>query len=269
MSKEILGSIELNNIATSESTATGNFGGYSKISLHTRNAILLYTGKALEKGHSYGLNNVSFHLNTMFTASKENCPFADYFLLHIEETLILLNSSINEINELFEEKIKNELPAGFAAELGSVQTPFVTNIDGQNPFLFKLSFFLLSYDQFVRKANTLAHIGLITPKYKKELIEQQTKPFRSLMHFIRTYQPSGCTRDDFAANNQRAAKAKEIYPKLELPEDILTGDRRSEYAPEIYIAKKEKPLINEKEEDSTPTSENTDAIENELSTERG
>ncbi|PSV27632.1 PFL_4669 family integrating conjugative element protein [Photobacterium sp. GB-72] len=242
MSKEILGSIELNTQATSETVQTGGIRGSSKIMLHTRNAILLYTGKKLDKGHSYGLNNVTFHLNTMFTGSKKNCPYSDYYLLHIEETLLLLNASINEMTEIFKEKINTELPSGFSTEIGSVETPFITNIDGQNPFLFKLSFFLISYDDFVRKANTLAHIGLITPSYKKEIIEQQTKPFRSLMHFIRTYNPSGCTRDDFAANNQRVIKAKEIYPNIELPEDILSGERRSEYAPTIIKDEDQIPL---------------------------
>ncbi|HBO8844842.1 TPA: DUF1845 domain-containing protein, partial [Pseudomonas aeruginosa] len=45
---------------------------------------------------------------------------------------------------------------------------------------------------------------------------------------------SGATRDDFAANNARAEAARKMYEKFgEIPQDILEGSRRSNFAPPI------------------------------------
>lgn len=53
----------------------------------------------------------------------------------------------------------------------------------------------------------------------------------SLFAFAQQYKYSGATRDDFAANNARAREALESFG--ELPQDVLEGSRRSEFAPPI------------------------------------
>ena len=57
---------------------------------------------------------------------------------------------------------------------------------------------------------------------------------RSLFGLAQSYQFSGATRDDFAANNARAEAARKMYEKFgEIPQDILEGTRRSNFAPPI------------------------------------
>jgi hypothetical protein len=54
---------------------------------------------------------------------------------------------------------------------------------------------------------------------------------RSLFGLAQQYRFSGATRDDFAAQNARAREALEKF--CELPQDVLEGTRRSEFAPPI------------------------------------
>ena len=54
---------------------------------------------------------------------------------------------------------------------------------------------------------------------------------RSLFGLAQSYQFTGATRDDFAANNARAEAARKMYEKFgEIPQDILEGTRRSNFA---------------------------------------
>ncbi|OBU31467.1 PFL_4669 family integrating conjugative element protein [Photobacterium kishitanii] len=255
MHTDYLGNADLSDLTdNSNNTDTGRFSGISTFQLQTKNAIHLFQGKKLEKGHSYGLGNVTYHLNTMFSESRNDCPFADYFLLHIEDTLYLLNESLDKKIAILKSRV-SDLPNGFSSKIATVEKPFNTNLDSQNPLTFQLGFWLLKYDDFVRMANTVAHIGLITPKQKKEYIETETKPFRSLMHLIRRYQPSGATRNDLAAKNQRAIIAAQKFADFEIPDDVLSGIHRSEYAPEIFTAPKIKPLSTIETDDIEPTHE--------------
>ena len=54
------------------------------------------------------------------------------------------------------------------------------------------------------------------------------------MVLAQIYKYSGAARDDFAANNAKAEAARKMYERYgELPQDILEGTRRSNFAPPI------------------------------------
>ncbi|HCG1680038.1 TPA: DUF1845 family protein, partial [Pseudomonas aeruginosa] len=65
-------------------------------------------------------------------------------------------------------------------------------------------------------------------------LDEGASVLRSLFGLAQSYQFTGATRDDFAANNARAEAARKMYEKFgEIPQDILEGTRRSNFAPPI------------------------------------
>lgn len=65
-------------------------------------------------------------------------------------------------------------------------------------------------------------------------IDEGAAVLRRLFGLAQNYKYSGAARDDFAANNAKAEAARKIYERYgELPQDILEGTRRSNFAPPI------------------------------------
>ena len=74
------------------------------------------------------------------------------------------------------------------------------------------------------------------------------KRVRGVLHLVYKYRHTGVSRDDMAANNQRAQKAKELMGELE--QGYLEGTTRSSNAPSLpqtrlntlgaYLTKSEK-----------------------------
>ena len=65
-------------------------------------------------------------------------------------------------------------------------------------------------------------------------IDEGAHLLRSLFGLAQLHRFSGASRDDFAANNARAENAREMYKRYgDIPQDILEGTRRSNFAPPI------------------------------------
>jgi len=96
---------------------------------------------------------------------------------------------------------------------------------------FAAVYLLAEYDDIVRKLLLAHHAALIDRITLDGWLDDGAHALRSLFALAQHYRYSGCTRDDFAANNAAARAALEKFGQL--PQDVMEGTRRSRFAPPI------------------------------------
>ena len=216
----------------------GKLSSTNRIQLHTQQAKRLFNGhlSSNQRALAFGIKQVAYNMNMMMVSIRNNDPYGDYYFYEIELRLMESRERTKEVFNYYQERAQDNIPNGFASSKATSVNPTIIDIRSSNPLFFQMVFWLCEIDEFVSLISTLKHLGIMKPRESSDIIESELKAFRSLTHFIRSYQITGVTRDDFAANNARAAAAREKMKNIILPSNILSGELRSEYAPEIQKA---------------------------------
>ena len=115
-------------------------------------------------------------------------------------------------------------------DVGS-KNPVVVPVRFASRLGFQLVYQLLKVDQIVLKILLANHIGILPNKEKFETLARVERKIRSVLHTVFNYKHTAVTRDDLAANNQKALKARELMGDLET--GYLEGTMRSDNAPPL------------------------------------
>ena len=204
-----------------------------EIELATRPALRLWQGREkTQKRHGIlGLPGFCKIVRGIEQAVREDDPYADYHYHCIEQAIddltFDLDSELKDIQSFIDENIP---PAMRLPDIGS-KNPVVVPIRFASRLGFQLVYQLLKVDQIVLKVLLANHIGLLPNKEKFETLARVEKRVRSVLHMVFSYRHTGVTRDDMAANNQKAQKAKELMGDLEV--GYLEGTTRSDNAPPL------------------------------------
>ena len=204
-----------------------------ELTLHTHHAARIWKGRGVETGRPQIIGMRQFLL--ICGAIKQNAakddPYADHWLLQLDaklaETRAQLDQRLQELDNMLA-----QLPPELDVEENLNQQPLKIPVytGGQHGWLaLRL---LIDFDRFVRRVMLAHHIALIGRRQMEEYVRVGGHLLRSLCASTQKYPGfSGATRDDFAANNAKARDAIEKFGAL--PDDVLSGKRRSEFAPPI------------------------------------
>jgi len=207
--------------------------GTIEIELSTRPALRLWEGREkTDKRHGIlGLPGFCKIMRGIEQSVRNDDPYADYYYEKIEQgvdSLALdLDRELKDVESYLDENVP---PAMRLPSVGSDE-PTVVPVRFASRLGFQMVYQILKVDQIVLKVLVANHIGLLPNKAKFETIARVEKRVRSLMHMIFSYRHTGVTRDDMAANNQKAQKAVEAMGDLE--QGYLDGSVRSENAPPL------------------------------------
>ncbi|MBF0674094.1 AcaB family transcriptional regulator [Pseudomonas sp.] len=92
-------------------------------------------------------------------------------------------------------------------------------------------YLLTDYDVLARRALLAHYTALITQQDMAHILDSGDHQLRGLFDLAQRCKPSGLSRKDFRANH---AEAQAVRARLEpVPEDLLSGMQRSQYAPTI------------------------------------
>lgn len=204
------------------------------IELHTHRATQLWQGRRgsiEDKVHPIiGMPRFLVIMNTIKMDAARNNPYADMWMLQLEERLL---EARTEMNELLHE-----------AEKALVAIPDTINIESClsiQPAKFPLFvsaqlgyiaiYLLTDFDQLARKMMLANHMAVCSSTYTKDFLERASGMIRSIYSLAQKYQRVPVTRQDFIDGHRRAKDAEEHYGPV--PVDILNATRRSQYAPPI------------------------------------
>ncbi len=205
-----------------------------EMTLHTYPAVLAWHGRGVESGKPQvvGLKQFLSLAGRVHQAAGRDDPYADSWLLMLEEKVDETRQALQQLETRVSSVLK-QIPEGLDVSRNVSQQPFVTPVFTGGQMGWQAVMLLMQYDSIVRDVLLAHHIGLLGNKQRGAMIRDQGgHALRSLCYApVKFPGFSGATRDDFAANNAKARNALEKYG--ELPQDILEGTRRSEFAPTI------------------------------------
>ncbi|ECJ2256252.1 DUF1845 domain-containing protein [Salmonella enterica subsp. enterica serovar Wichita] len=175
------------------------------IQLHTHNATRLWTGRrATENGPVpiIGMPRFIEILNQIRIAAEHNDPYADLWMLRMEEKLAqsrkMMHMMLDQAKAMF-----SELPEG---------------IDIENCFNVQLA----------RQLLLASHIAVISRREMHNRLNNGATVIRSAFGLAQKYRGSGLTRQDFIDDTPQARAAIERLGPL--PEAILSGKLHSSFS---------------------------------------
>ncbi|EPG2630840.1 TPA: TIGR03761 family integrating conjugative element protein [Pseudomonas aeruginosa] len=218
----------------------GSLRSSMSLTLHTHHAARIWHGRAASEGRPaiIGLNGFVSVMSKVKRGAEQDDPYSDWWMLRIEEKLEQTKGRLQSLREQVDQAL-TEVP--LALSLGEnlnvqpVKLPLFVNAQ----LGFMAVYLLADFDDIARKLILAHHTALIDRSTLERWLNEGAHALRSLFSLAQQFRYSGCTRDDFAANNAAARSALE---KLgELPQDVLEGTRRSRFAPPILRRSPSRP----------------------------
>ncbi|KHN52870.1 conjugal transfer protein [Dickeya fangzhongdai] len=210
----------------------GSLRSAMSLTLHTHHASRIWRGRAASEGKPsiVGLNGFVSIMNKLKRGAEQDDPYSDWWMLRIEEKLGNTQEQLRMLHQQVDQVLANvpaTLSLGENLNIQPVKLPLFVNAQ----LGFSAVYLLADYDDIARKLILAHHTALIDRNTLERWLNDGAHALRSLFALAQQYRYSGCTRDDFSAQNATARAALEKFG--ELPQDVLDGTRRSRFAPLI------------------------------------
>lgn len=203
-----------------------------KLTLHTHHAARIWHGRQASESKNgiIGLSGFVSIMNKMKRGAEQDDPYSDWWMIRIEDKLIACKTELTIIQDNLDHlmaEIPQALSIGDNLNVQPVTLPLFVNAQ----LGFMAVYLLTQYDDLARRLLLAHHTALIGRRDMERWLDEGAHVLRSLFGLAQQYKYSGASRDDFAANNARAQEARDSFG--DLPQDVLDGTRRSEFAPPI------------------------------------
>jgi len=210
------------------------------LTIHTREAQKLIVGRRKRLNDPFDLDKkvveniigvYSFgkRMNAIWIASQYDDPYADWFLLQVEDALAegkqVFVDKRQELAELF-----NAVDAIKITRASSIK-PIEATISFANPYGYMGAYLVAEYDALACALLTAAHIGLIDREPKHSLTQAASKLIRRVFYLSTRWHFTGVSRRAVATEEPAAVDAKAKMG--DVPPDILDRSLRAKHAPEI------------------------------------
>ena len=202
------------------------------LTLQTRHAQALIRGRNVPgKPLIVGLVGFADRLRLIWTGSKQNDPYADWWLIKINDAINATSNSLRNSQMEVSSKL-DEIQALRIAPAAS-KDPFRFELRFATPYAFRAASTLAQFDTLTRDALTARHTGLLTGEQSQDLIFRFSHKIRSIFNLPFSYRYLSIDR-------ARPESWKEVQKRAErlmgvLPDDIRAGKRRAPLAPDICV----------------------------------
>ena len=239
-----------------KSHGPGGLTSDTSILLHTRQAMMIFDGRKEDEDRPaiYGVPRFSGSVNQIYKDSMADDPWADWWLIKIDDHIDRAKMKLNEYKEEFRELYPDSPSININASESS--KPEERPLQFPTPsYAYRMGYLVVEYDRFCCEVLNMAHVGLLTRVKKERYLNLGGKALRAALQSGTGYRHQGVTRNDARANNPKAQKATQLMGKV--PDDILNMKRRSDFAPELRQYEKTEST----KKNSEATSDNTEQDE--------
>ncbi|MBR9910307.1 MAG: TIGR03761 family integrating conjugative element protein [Gammaproteobacteria bacterium] len=210
----------------------GALHGEVWLTIQTYQAQSLIRGRraADDKPAIIGLVGFAERLKILWQAVRLDDPYADWWLLKIEEGIAACRSRLQGLQE----QLETLLTACDGLEINSAQSsrPQRVALQFANPYAFRAAQMLADYDQLVCTAMTCRHLGIELPGDLALQVNASGRWLRRVFALPQGYHGLELTRGDFIRGTLRAENARERMGAL--PQEILSGDRLPSLRPTAF-----------------------------------
>ena len=214
-----------------ENERPGSIKIHGKITLHTRNAHSMFYGRkgGVRVYPIMGLVQFASKINQIYSAAKQDDPYADYQLIKIEK-------KIESSRKLIEEHTKSLVDLlnasdGMKVDPGFSVSPIDVDLKFRVTYSYLTAQLVVMYDKLCQNAIAATHVGLMSSAEWKLIVRPCAKSIRSIIYSASGYTASGVVRGDFAEGGDKIDAA--ILLNGRLPEEVLDGSQRASHAPVI------------------------------------
>ena len=203
-----------------------------ELCLHTRNAVRVWFGrtKTKERYGIMGLPGFSAKMRILENNIRDDDPYAYYYYDVMFRAIEKTSREFDEI-EADIDAILSTIPSALKVPDLTSNEPMVFDVNFSSRLGFKAMYQLIKADKICMKVLKAAHVDLISNSDKFRIANGLESKMRALFNLCYKYHNCDVTRDDMAANNQRARSA--IDKMGVIPEGYLTGETAVENAPRL------------------------------------
>lgn len=216
--------------------------------LHNRASVMIQTFDAKRivvgrrrsldgKAHIVGLIDFGSRVRKVWDAAVKDDPYADWYLLRIEQAIHSARSRIGKELALMREHLAR-VPKGVAISTVTAKGIRIP-LTFASPYGYMAAYLVADYDTLVRLARTALRHGLIGSGEGRLVISRGAKWIRSAFTLVTQWHHLDITRRDVVQGSQRAQMAQAIMGVL--PDAVMEGRQRANQAPELTLVPLNKP----------------------------
>ncbi|MGY6275028.1 PFL_4669 family integrating conjugative element protein [Methylomonas sp. MgM2] len=214
----------------------GDLRSVTRMTIQTRQAQKLVVGRksADHVEPIIGLLDFGRRMKLIWLSAEADDPFADWFLVKIEESLTESQALIQAKTDWLDERMREI--QGFEIQVAQSLQPLQVPIYFQNPYGYMGAYLIADYDALARSVFTARHIALIDRAVAEQLLQVTGKAIRRTFNLASQWKFTGVTREDVLAQSANALKAIGLLG--ECPEPILSKTHRAKISPLIRVKPK-------------------------------
>jgi integrating conjugative element protein (TIGR03761 family) len=195
-----------------------------QIILHTRISQSLFNGSW--KIGKMGLLQYAKITTTLWNASKQDDPYADWYLLKSYQALFDAREKLKSVeNEISSQMTKLR---GIAVNDSVCSAPITCPLKFSTPFGFMAAYLIADVDFIIRQLLTAEKMGILAAK-KIISIKEVSHLVQEVFAMPRKWRHTGVSRKDIIENNQLAQQAKELLG--EVPAAVLNKEISFSFLP--------------------------------------
>ena len=205
-----------------------------RLRLMTAPAQRLVRGRHLKSGDDkvvppiVGLLHFASLLRMIWLGARQDDPYADLWLLRIHQALQDGGQELIDMHSALDELFKR-IPEGVEVRIAEAATPMEIPLRFATPYAFSAAYFLCSYDDYMRKALTARHVGILSWSAAGAAQGRAGRLVRRTFLSATGYRFTGVTRADIASGSARAGFAARQMGMV--PKSVLDGTERAPHAP--------------------------------------
>ena len=217
------------NPPIADNDAPGVLRGEVWLTVQSRHASRLILGRAqtLDKPAIIGLVGFADQLRVIWNAARADDPYADWWLIKIDEALDCARTRIKTERAFLDDRIAQQ--SALQINVATTEKPHRVALHFANPYAYWGAHVIAEFDTTARTILTSKHVGLISGVLAEASLRGCARAIRRLFTVPQRYRMLGIDRETILAGGAVAKKA--IDSMGELPEAVLLGETKAALTP--------------------------------------
>ena len=199
------------------------------LTVQSRHAQRLILGRArsTDKPAIIGLVGFADRLRVIWNAARADDPYADWWLIKIDEALERARNQIKTERAALDDCIEQR--SALQIKVATTEKPYRVALDFANPYAYWGAHLIAEFDTTARTILTAKHVGLMNGALAERALHVCAGAIRSLFAVPQGYRVLRIDRDSIRAGADAAKEAADTMG--ELPRAVLLGEHLAALTP--------------------------------------